>query len=565
MNSLITIEKDAIRLTSNLDEYSFGKTNYNSILNQEGYIFDGGNLKIWSFDEVKSFKVEGKTENIVFYCGSNPLSKNAKTLAQYFEDGGDDLYIAVKTVCSALTMAAQHNTKLPVLGAGGILVDLSQNHPQALFIPQTLFTYSSNGLNSDDFEQLQGGWINESLQDIPAICFLRGTIVYHLLSGRLPYEKANPTERNADILDQRFLPVELCVNGIAPAFAKEINTSLKLTSNVVNIPGKKKKGKTTEELIANPDFDFDELEKAWELSKKQKNTSDKDFEEKVANYIKIRDSKISTKRKLRRNTSLIITGICIFFVVLISIINAVKSNLDDYTSKGLTSTQTIQAYFKGVNAKDTILLSELVKGKNPNGYVDTISRVYVVHKQRLAYGDQCGFASPAYWLFYCKTMEKYKDAGLYGITHLQIDGKPFETSIEMQKKKDNPAPLEKEGNITLSDKSESVHKVEYYFLHTGEEDVDFAVDKITETFNLTFIKDKWLITNIETETERLSVDCKKFIEDYLNQLEANENDVLKATSALRSKYFWLPTEQTMKAEYDRIMDEYLHPFKELGF
>lgn len=564
MNNLITIENGELRLNSNLDEYAYGKTNYNSILNEEGCIFDGSNFKIWNFEEVKSFETEGKSERTVFYCGENPLSKNAKTLAQLFEEGDENIFKAVELVSKAFTLSAQNDSSIPVVGAGGILIDFSSKTPTVLFLPAKLFSYSSNGLNKDDFEVMQGGWINVSITGLPAICFERATIIYKLLSGRLPYAKADATERNADILDKKFLPLELCVNGIDQSFASEINNALKLNANSVTIPGKKQKGKTTEELTANPDLDFDQLKNAWELAKNQKNNSDKDFEEKVANYIKMRDSKISTKRNIRRNASLIITLISVFFVLVIITINTVKSKLDDFTSIGLTSTQTIQAYFKGVNTKDTILLSDLVKGKNPSGYVDTVSRVYVVHKQRQAYGDPCGFANPEHWLFYCTTERKYKDAGLYGITQLKIDGKNYEAAVEMQKKKDKPVALTQEGNITLSNKSESVHKVEYYLLHTGEEDVQFAVDKITDIITLTYVKDRWLITNIECNSERLPVDCDAFISDYLSQLKESENNVSAAVKNLRSKYYWLPTDQAMKAEYDKIIYDAEHPYKELG-
>ena len=53
MKELITISDGELRLTSNLDEYSFGKTNYDSIVTQEGLLFDGKNFTSWTFSDVK--------------------------------------------------------------------------------------------------------------------------------------------------------------------------------------------------------------------------------------------------------------------------------------------------------------------------------------------------------------------------------------------------------------------------------------------------------------------------------------------------------------------------------
>ena len=56
--SLLTIENGELRLNSNLDEYTFGKTGHGSILSNEGVIFDGKNFRQWTFEEVKSYDAE---------------------------------------------------------------------------------------------------------------------------------------------------------------------------------------------------------------------------------------------------------------------------------------------------------------------------------------------------------------------------------------------------------------------------------------------------------------------------------------------------------------------------
>ena len=122
---LLTIENNELRLSTNLDEYTFGKTSHDAILSNEGILFDGKNFRQWTFDEVKSYDAEkdGSLQHIVFYCVENPLSENAKTLAEYYAEGGKKSLNAVKAVCTALTAAATNGNQIPLVGAGGIMVD----------------------------------------------------------------------------------------------------------------------------------------------------------------------------------------------------------------------------------------------------------------------------------------------------------------------------------------------------------------------------------------------------------------------------------------------------------
>lgn len=563
MNKLIQIADNELRLSSNLDEYSFGKTKYDSIISQEGLIFDGKNFKVWTFNDVKSFNVEGKKDRIVFYCGVNPLTERAKTLAEYFEIGGKEAFDAVSLVCKAITQAAIDKNQLPMVGAGGVLVDLSGTAPQLLFLPENLYKYSANVYTPEEYVNEYAGFINTTIYDLPALCFERAAIIYRLLTGKLPFASADPVERNADILDRKFLPLELCINGIDSSFAKEVNKALKLNSNAVNIPGKKQKGKSTEDLTPTAAFPLEKLEEAFQLSQNQ-NLSDSNFEEKVANYIKIRDSKIKTKRNLRRNVGTI-TGVFIIAVVIgIITANTITSNRDEYTSIGLTSTQTVMAFMDGVNKKDTILLSNFSNGKNTKSFVDTVSRIYVLHKQRLAYNQDNGFSSPEEWFLYVSKPERFDRAGIYGFSNLKIDGKACEPEVELKKINQNPAPLLKEGNIELTDKSESVHRLEYYLIHTGDDDAPIAIEKVVNNVTLTYKKNRWVITNFDIKSEDVYIDCNAFKQEYFEVFDRNEQDVVKTTDELRSKYKWIPTHQAVQKAFDKLVYDIQHPYAEIG-
>ncbi len=559
---LLTIENGELRLNSNLDEYTFGKTGHDNILSYEGLIYDGSNFRQWIFEEVKSYDAEknGKPERLVFYCAKNPLSKNARTLAEFFEEGGENSLAAVKSVCTALTSAAKNNNAVPKVGAGGIMID----GDKVLFAPEELFSYAANTLPPEEVLNLHTGFLNESIKELPSICFERAAIVYRLLANKLPFTETDSIARSADIFDRKFLPLEYCVNKIDFQLAVAINNALKLNSTAVNVPGKSKRGKASEDLRPVADFPIEKLEEAWKLS--QNKETDKDFEEKVAAYIKSQNSKINTKRHIKRNTTTIIVIAAVIASIVAVTVNTIKTRGEDYTSTGLTSTETIRAFMYGVNVKDTMMLSEFSSGKSVTAMADTVSRIYVIHKQRQTYyaGDN-GFAYPSNWLFFITNEDRYSKSGIYGVTNLTIDGNAETLDVKLHKKNEKIPPLDKEGNVTLSNGSTSVHQVEYYMIHTEGEEADFVVTKTKAYFTLTFKKGRWIITDVQMENKNTHTDCEAFKADYFEAILKYEYDVIKATDSLRSKYKWLPEEDAMQREKDRLAYNAAHPMEALGF
>jgi hypothetical protein len=211
-----------------------------------------------------------------------------------------------------------------------------------------------------------------------------------------------------------------------------------------------------------------------------------------------------------------------------------------------------------------MLLSDFGDGKTANSFADMVSRIYVLHKQRITYGDN-GFGYPANWLFYITDDAKYQKSGVYGLTNLKIDGKPAEHVTQIHKKNEKAPPLTEEGGVTLQDGATSVHKIEFYMIYTEGEEVDYLVDKITDTITLTYKKNRWIITDIEENKRvKLNVDCAKFKADYFEELKKSNGEVIPAVDALRSKYEWLPEDAAMQRERDRIIYQIEHPFGDFG-
>ena len=202
----------------------------------------------------------------------------------------------------------------------------------------------------------------------------------------------------------------------------------------------------------------------------------------------------------------------------------------------------------GINAKDVTMISNFVKGKKPQNYVDMVSQIYVLSKQRKIYDKDNGFASPENWLLFSTNAEKYDMSGLYGVTQLKIDGTAYPINVKVYKKNQKPEAVTQEGDILLKDKDQSVRKVEYYLLHSEGENFNIVVEKITDIFTLTYKKDRWIITDISSSSESVKVKPLVFKNDYLNQLILTNGDVIKAVDQLRLSYDWLPGKTELEME-----------------
>ena len=577
MKNVVTIVDDEIRLCSGLDEYSFGKTNFNTIVTQQGIIAECDSepdkplhfsFSPWCFTDIKSYDVQDATEPLVFYCAKNPLSKKALTLSELYELCGkedssksdkDNMYLASLAVCTILTQAANEECELPLNGSGGILVDGLGGKLKLLFLPQDIFKYSIASLDSVEQAALHNCWVNPSLRGLPAICFARACTAYKMLTGRFAYPSADTLTRNADILDRKFLPLELSVNGINETLAQAVDNGLKLNSTSVAIPGKKAKGKKSEDLVPEKDFPLELLATAKEDI--SSTLSDEDFEEKVKSYQKLQASRVNTKRTLRRNTTTITVILVAILAGIIIIRSSYKNYLEDYTTKGFTSTETIQTFFKGMNTMDIPLIQTFIKGKSANRYLDSISNVYVISKQRQSSGGDGGYLKPAKYFLTVTDSTKLTYAGLYGATNIKVDGIAIDEYIDLPKNKDKPEPVTEELGISIQKGDKSIHLVEYYTIHTEGTNNDIYVTKCKDTFTLTYLKDKWVITDIDSITEDIDINSNIFKGEYFNRVIANGGDVVKSIKELSLTYDFLPSEKEMTIE-KKLLDEYIaDPYK----
>ena len=142
-------------------------------------------------------------------------------------------------------------------------------------------------------------------------------------------------------------------------------------------------------------------------------------------------SYVKTKRLLRRNKATIIISCCILIALGIIGNSMYKTTQDNYTSKGLTSTQTLEGFYWGINNKDTVVVGDFSRGKEMRGYSDSISQIYVISKQRQSYYQDQGFQTMEEWLFWSTTPEKERVTGT----------KPTNTNNNVKPKASNLAHL----------------------------------------------------------------------------------------------------------------------------
>ena len=75
------------------------------------------------------------------------------------------------------------------------------------------------------------------------------------------------------------------------------------------------------------------------------------------------------------------------------------------------------------------------------------------------------------------------------------------------------------------------------------------------------LKDKWVITDIDSITEDIDINSNIFKGEYFNRVIANGGDVVKSIKELSLTYDFLPSEKEMTIE-KKLLDEYIaDPYK----
>jgi hypothetical protein len=560
---LVTIDSKKILLNSRMEELSFSKTNYDSVVTQSGLLAVSKNspdgkydftFSEWRFNDVLALETEGHKNRVVHYSGTNPLSSKAKTFLTIAE--GNDYFDAGFAICSMLTQAALEKVNVPLVGAGGIIVDISKTETRLLFIPEDLYKFSAGGLSDAEFTRIQAQWLNLTIYDLPAVCFMRAVIAYKIITGKMPYTATDPLERNADLLDHKFTPVNYIINGINKELSYAINKALKLNANVVKEPGKKKKGKDVEDLTPTPEFPLELLKDSKIISDKEK-LPEEEFSVSVQNFKKRQASRIKFRRFLRRNKVAIIVGILAIVVGIFIGINTYSSNMDHYTAKGQTAKEVFQIYCMSINSKDSILMDDVSKGKTVEKQNDAVSSVFVIGKMRQQYGVDSGYEDPSEWFLSVSGNESYFLHSVYGITNLYIDGEYCDMNINIKKKIDKPEPVKFEDGKEVKDGDVKTLNIEYDLLYTNPDEFEILITHIKGKTELTFHKDQWYVSDLDFNEDASVITAEEYLTEFNKAFAENEKDHFKTADALRKIYPWIPSVSNLKRAQEKMIRDYM--------
>ena len=571
---ILSFDNDTLKLNSGILEENFGKMSFSSIITETGlfvkvskendqYSFD---YSEWAFNDVQSFDTENGRK--VFYCGESPFKTKAQTLLDLLE--GENAFNAGLTVIRILTDAALSGKSIPLTGAGGILIESENSQTTVLFVPERLFSGAVAGLNEEEKARQIFLWQNPTLFGNQALRFARSNLAYRILTGKLPFPMTNTIERNADILDKNYLPLELCIPSINSELAIKINSELELNSAKVNIPGKKEKKSLSEKINEGRAINETDAQRAQRLqaeyikgvskypfelleNTKPAQVTDEVFKSKAQDYMAKKSHRIKAKRRIRRNTGTIITVLLISAVVGFLTVNSIKSNELNKTSKGLTAEQTVEAFYESINLLDTMFLSDHSKGKTASNYANIVSQMYVIGKNRQAYSRDRGIQNPSAYFLSLKNDTEIEEGGLFGITNLEINGSLKNMNLVIPVEKDKPVPIKEDKGIAVYKKMNSVQEVSFYMIHT--EGSEIYCEKQTDTVTLTFEKNKWIVTDISTVSEQVEINSQDFFSKYFTLIEMTGGDPQACVRIMKSEYPWLPNQKSFEVELLRKKEE----------
>jgi hypothetical protein len=556
---------EEIKLDSGLNEYAFGKTDFSTRLTNEGLIAEADgrltaetefSFRPWHFDEIKT---SGTSEDAhVYFCGSGFSGTSLTELFTGAAAPGADgriKYDAARAsfaVCLAIGQAIRKHMQTGT-GAGGIYVSFMPESVRILFLPASLYDAVCGCSGTETYALQQGVWRSKALdsRDEASAVFTRAVIAYRALTGHLPYSETDETARNADELDRNYLRLEHAVNGIDKTLADSIDRALELPA-------------LAQQKAAPPQLPVPELPAGIFYTELGLNGTDvlcsvsrpdalpeNEFNAKVSAYYKSKKQKVKAQRTIRRNTALI-TGAVIAGVVAAAIVFVQhRENGSKPTSQGLTSAQTVEAFYKAIHTQDVELLGSISRGKDANRYSDSVSQVYVINKTRNAYDFTSSMVTPESWLFYQSQETTPEKRSIFGITSFALDGQDSTLQLDVPQRNMNLPPVTIEGSTPLTDGCKAVHTADFYLIHTEGENNDIYVEHHTDDVTLTYKKNRWIITGIKSDVTEIPVDSGTFKSDFIAACSTDGGNPQEAVSRLKPEYVWLPDEAVMTAEISR--------------
>lgn len=591
--SCVTSEGENIYLNTFMTSSEFARAKFSNKVKEPGVLakkIEGiWNFQNWSFEEtfenqdgnviLKGNAFSGKTLKTYFEnlpAATEDSSAKIVPLAQTKFSAPEKFSLAQKsselsleekaksvkaaaTVVNVIEEAINLKQELPELGGGAIFI--SDDFSQIIFLPKLFFMSSILCCKENIFMQEHGFYVNENLTKFPALKFIQATIAYKTLSQNFPFENPDRAQRALDILDRNFILPQIKIPGLNENVANAIFLGLsqnpeeeksqsKKKSNLPkNLQETKKTATNTENFLALhfPRTEFFEeagLSSQGEIPESKKlNFIDRSSKINQKEFLKFskrsnkkQAARVESKRWIRKHRTILIASLIILFTGIFIGTSFVISSQEKPTSQGLTSFQTVEMFYSAMNTLDVDQSLACTYGKEMKNFTDILSNLYVSFKASAMYNLNLQAQPLTKWLCINQSI-----SNLAGLSQVKIDSKQSKLFFKAPQKKQHPKIITQENENLISDGDKIFYDVNFYAILT-EEHNEITVQSLADKVELTYKKNRWLITAIERKTlHEEKISKQDFINDYESAVEETGKDINSILQILSLKYFWMPT------------------------
>lgn len=538
MNTLVFFRNDKFYFNTCLTSRAFARARFAERLDEKGWLCSKEN-GVWKFSSFCFSETE--EENDFIYLTAPGF--DGMTLASIVEESDD----AEKSFALALTVKVYEqsliqNIKLDAVGAGGIF--FSRDFNRVLFVPPLFFKTALNVLGSAEYTLNQGLYINPNLKGENAVRYTQCALSYRILTGHFPYEENTYEKQDEDFRDRNFIHIKNQVYGLKTGLADFIDDGL--LQNPLSKEALKSfavKQFPLETLYMEAGLESDgSIPESGKLNsvERRASVSVEEFERQRQHAIEKKDSVVNKKRWIRKHRTLITAVSAAFAVMAVVCISYYSSWRRKPCTKGLTSLEVVRAYYTGINILDSDITKHCSDGKSMKDRDKVISNIYASIKQMIGMDVNREAQTPAKWLNYNQMSFR-----IFGLSNFTVNGNSEELYFYAPARKEKESPLTEEDGKKLKNSDTAVYTVQYYLVNNALSP-EIKVEKYTDTVTLTYKKDRWLVTSIDSNFTESSYDTEEFNNDYKNALEESSDDLKSAVRALRDKYDFVPGDSELE-------------------
>lgn len=399
---------------------------------------------------------------------------------------------------------------LPLSGPAGIFIAKDA----FLFLP---LIFCERCLPLNQYAQ----WLYPSLskKSEQAYTFMFASFCYTVLASHPPFEaKGSDCDTLInDMRDKAFIPLGYEVYNCNENLAHLINESLSLPIK-----------RTFTDFVPVVPKEYTDCIKA---TAQKKTDTFEVFNQKKEIYIEKRMKHVRRKRFMRKNS--LVFQMSFVFIAIISLVAAsiISDKAKQPTTLGMTAQEVVYTYYTSMSELDQIKMDMCVektddtkRGSAAANYNSLVTSLYVTTKVRSAYEHTDANFTPAQWLL----LKEPLGQTVFGVSQLHIN------------EKSNATTQRAEFDV-------SFYLFSPYIVQSDDENQDIVsaypltITKNTDAVQVSFIKDRYLITGIENiDSNPIPVDIQSFFIE--NDVSSDSEQEVR----LRLEYPWFPSDLEME-------------------